>query len=104
MAFNGRQDILATLRIGEVKRSFQCGEQLRRPDAQLNLDVTSIRARQKASGPSGSVYVTPGPHHFRSTAPGVGALKSTLRNLGSQSPVSSTVQELSLLDLSLKHI
>ena len=92
VAFNGRQDILATLRIGEVKKSFQCGEQLRRPDAQLNLDVTSIRARQKASGPSGSVYVAPGPHHLKSTAP------------GSQSPVSSTVQQLSLLDSRLSSI
>jgi hypothetical protein len=69
--FNSKTDIVATLRIGETKNVFQCGEQLRRADTQLNLDITSIRARQKASGPSGSVYVQPGPHHFKTAAPGV---------------------------------
>lgn len=104
VTFNDQRDILATLRIGEMKKVFQCGEQLRRADTQLNLDITSIRARQKASGPSGSVYVTPGPHHFRSAAPGVGALKSTLRSLGTLSPVSGTVKELSSLDSRLSSI
>ena len=98
VTFSSKTDIVATLRIGENKNVFQCGEQLRRADTQLNLDITSIRARQKASGPSGSVYVQPGPHHFKTAAPGVGSLKSTIRSLSSQSPVSETVKALSSLD------
>lgn len=99
VTFSSKTDILATLRIQESHNTFQCGEQLRRADTRLNLDITSIRARQKASGPSGSVYVQPGPHHYKTNAPGLGAMKSTLRSLGSQSsPVSETVKGLSDLD------
>lgn len=96
--FQDKYNLEATLRIGETKTVLQCGERLKRSNLGVNLDVASIRQRQKESGPSGSVYVSPGPHHFKTDAPGVGALKATLRALPANGLVTTTVQDLQRLD------
>lgn len=97
VSFAEKKDILATVRIGEVKKVFQCGEKLRREDSKIEHDLSKIRARQKESGPSGSIFVTPGPHHTRSAQPGIGALRSAIRSLSS-SPLSETMKSLESLD------
>lgn len=60
-----------------VCQAFECGQKLRRtepyttkvvgrqPNGKLDLDVPAIRARQEEVGLSGSLYVPPGPHHFK---------------------------------------
>jgi len=115
--FQDRQNIKAHFVCEDVHKEFDCGEKLRRTesyeskvmgkrsDGRLQLDISSIRQRQKEVGLSGSVYVPPGPHHFSTEQPGVGALKAQLRTLTStSSTLSSTVKELQSLDARLSSI
>ncbi|GAX78331.1 hypothetical protein CEUSTIGMA_g5773.t1 [Chlamydomonas eustigma] len=116
VSFQDRQNIVATFTSEDLVNEIQCGEKLRRTEpytskilaqhhnGKLDLDVKSIRKRQKEVGLSGSLYVPPGPHHFKTEHPGVGGLKVTLRSLTPESKVVAMVSDLKALDNRLNSI
>lgn len=88
--YYSRENIVAQLRVADLQREFQCGQQARR-SSKVVLDIAKIRERQAAVG---SLYVPPSPHKEESVRPGTGQLRSLMRNMREDSPLQPPIREL----------
>eukprot|EP00798_Chlamydomonas_sp_ICE-L_P025035 gene25035-10682_t len=110
--FKDRLDIVAKYVCEETRKEWQCGEMLRRTESyttkavgskngKLELDVASIRQRQKDVG---SLYVPVGPHANRTDRAGLGRLKASLSQLPPEGALANTIKGLQESDARISSI